>query len=195
LAWSCCAALSAWWNWARASDGVPPAKNKYLTAMVVTARKTLRACAMSAGMTVTPLGSRSEARDVLRLDLRQQPFERDRRAVMALVHDHVSVVRDQILHLAPANKALYCRNVETAVGLVLPASDLADLVTVDAQEDRQLLTPLVEQVRSVHQDQRVPSPLGEEVDANHRLACARRGHEDARVVGEHGARRLFLHQR
>jgi hypothetical protein len=44
---------------------------------------------------------------------------------------------------------------------------------------------LVEERLTVHEDQGIPRPLGDQVDASDRLADPRRRHQDPEVVGEH----------
>ncbi len=65
--------------------------------------------------------------------------------MVALVDDDLTVVGDDVLDTVLADEALDHRDVEPAVTGLLARSDLADLLRFDAQEQRQLSQPLVEQ--------------------------------------------------
>ena len=146
-------------------------------------------------LAVAPLRRRGQADHVAGLHLGQHPLERDGRHVVALVHDHLAIARDQVGDLASAHEALDHRHVEAAVRRAFPAADLADGLGLDAQEERELGAPLVEERPAVHQDERAAAPLGDQVRPDDRLADAGRGNEDADLVGEERAGRLLLDAR
>lgn len=112
--------------------------------------------------------------------------------MVALVHDHLTVAGHQIGDLATAHQALDHRHVELSVRRALPASSLADRLQVEAQEEGELRTPLVEQRASVHQDQRAAAALGDQIRPHDGLADAGWRDEDADVVGQKIADRFGL---
>jgi len=67
-------------------------------------------------VTIPALPSCSEPNDVARFNLGKHALERRRRQVVALVDDDLPVVRDQILDLLTAHKALDHRDGELAIG-------------------------------------------------------------------------------
>ena len=72
--------------------------------------------------------------------------------MVAFVHDHLAIARDEIGHLVGAYEALDHRHVETAVRRPPPATELANGLGLDTQEDGKLGAPLVEERPPVHQD-------------------------------------------
>src|SRR5204863_2551026 len=95
-------------------------------------------------------GSRRQADHVLSFDLSQYSFERERRNVMALVHDHVPVFCHYVFHLALSNQALYDGYIQSASLLCLPAANLADIIGAKPEEHRQPLPPLIHQMTSMN---------------------------------------------
>ena len=144
---------------------------------------------------VTSAGRGSEANDVPRLHLVQHPLERERRKMVALVHDDLPVSGHPVVHRSLPTQALQHGDVESPVGLLLAPADDADLLLVDPQEHRQLGDPLVEKLLPVHEDEGAPAALGDQVRAEDGLPEPRRRHEDPDVVLEHGFRRGLLDRR
>ena len=135
-------------------------------------------------MTVPPMRRRRETGDEAGLHLAHHALERDGWDVVALVDDDVPVGGDEVVDLALPHQALDHGDVEVAVGLAAAAADLADLLRFDAQEHRQASDPLLEQLGSMNEDQRVPRAACDEICRDDRLPGARRRHEDSRVMGD-----------
>src|SRR5713226_4838605 len=93
-----------------------------------------------------------QPQDVSGLHLREHTLERDCRYVVALVHDHMSIRRDPVIHATLANQALKHRNVQRGVVPALPTSDPSDLRLVDSEKHRQLSDPLVEERTAMDKD-------------------------------------------
>src|SRR5215213_10396464 len=86
-----------------------------------------------------------QANHITRLDLRTHALERNRRDVVTLVHDDMAIRLDQVLDAALPNQALDHRHVEPPVRLALPATDLSDLLLLDAEKHGKLSHPLIQQ--------------------------------------------------
>jgi hypothetical protein len=66
----------------------------------------------------------------------------------------------------------------------LRARDLADLLRVDTEKERELREPLIEQRSTVDEDQRTARSRRDEVCADHCLADARWRDKEASIVGQ-----------
>src|SRR5437773_9433314 len=110
-----------------------------------------------------------QPQDVSGLHLREHALERDCRYVVALVHDHVPIRRDPIIHATLANQALEHRNIQGAVVTALPASDPSNLRLVDSKKHRQLGDPLIEERTAMDKDQGVSATLRQEVRCQDRF--------------------------
>ena len=143
-------------------------------------------------MAVPTLGRGRQPHDELRADSREHSFERDGRDVVTLVHDDVAVVADDLVDLVAPDEALDHRDVQAPVRLSDAASDSTDLSRIDAEMQRQLLHPLVQERLAVDEYDRRAGPGGDQVRADDRLPRSRRGDEDAGVVGQQHLGRLLL---
>ena len=143
-------------------------------------------------MTVAPLRRRGKPDDVPGLYLAKHALELHRGEVMALVDDHLTVAGDEIGDGVLAHEALDHRDVDAARGRALRTSDLPDLLSIEAEEQRELRQPLIEKGLSMDEDQRAARSRCDEVRADHRLADARWRDEDACVVREQRASRRLL---
>jgi len=141
---------------------------------------------------IAAVGRRREAQDVAGAHLAEYTLERNRRNVVTLVDDDVSVAGHDILDTSLPDQALDHGDVQPAVGLSLASADPPDFLLPEAQEHRQLRDPLVEERPSVNHDQGASSSLGDEVRAQHGLADAWRCDEHADFVIEKGPCRLLL---
>ena len=68
-------------------------------------------------------------------------------------------VADEFIDLVPTDETLNHRHVQPAIVFALTASDLADLLFIDAEKDRQLCSPLLQKRLPMDQDQRAAPTL------------------------------------
>src|SRR5260370_28278184 len=101
---------------------------------------------------VASVRRRRKPDDVPSLDLGQHALEGDRRQMVALVHDHLSIAGHEIRDLPAANEALDHGDVESAVGGSLSRTDLANLLGADTAEQGELNEPLVQQGLTVREE-------------------------------------------
>jgi len=146
-------------------------------------------------MSVAPLRGGSKPRYVPRLDIGQDPFERDGRNVVTLIHDHVTVGCDDIVHGIAADDALQHGDVQTAVRLTFAAPDPPNELGVNAEEHGKLVHPLIEQRLAMHKDQCAACTLRNQIGADHRLPRAGRCDKHAHIVREHCSRCIALYRR
>src|SRR5216684_4320941 len=104
---------------------------------------------------------------------------------MALVHNDVTVVRNEVFDDTFALEALSDRYINYTSSLVLSSAELSDTPTGQAQEGRQSLAPLVHQLTTVHENQHVDSSLPDHVRTNNCLSERRRRTQYSLVVSEH----------
>lgn len=116
--------------------------------------------------------------------MREHTFERDRGKVVTLVDDHVTVVGKDVVGGFRAHEVLNHRNVELTVWATFACTDLSDVSWIDAEEDRELRDPLIQQRLPVDKDQRATGPRRDEIGADDRLTDARRRDEDTDVMRE-----------
>src|SRR5215813_1712560 len=95
----------------------------------------------------------SQADDILRFDLSQHSFERESRDVVTLVYDHLAVVRNQILNFAFSDETLYYGHVDSSSSRSLPASNLANVPFFKSKKLGQPITPLIQKMAAMNQDQ------------------------------------------
>ena len=97
-----------------------------------------------------------------------------RRQVVTLVNDDVAVAGDEVVDDALLDEALYEGYINQTCRSLATAGHTADRLRRNAQERRESLDPLIEELPSVDQNQRVHSTLGDQPCGNHRLAKRRR---------------------
>src|SRR5216683_7653797 len=85
---------------------------------------------------------------------------------MALVHNDVTVVRNEVFDDTFALQALNDRYINYTSSLILSSAELSDTPTGQTKEGRQSLAPLVHQLTTVHENQRVDSSLSDHVCAD-----------------------------
>ena len=90
--------------------------------------------------------------------------------MVALVDDHLAVLRHAIADHALAHQTLNDRHVERAGRPIPPASDAADGLWRQVEKRRQAVDPLLDQLPAVHKHQRVDAALGNEPRGHHGLA-------------------------
>ena len=116
---------------------------------------------------------------------RATDFEALRRQVVALVDDDVSVVGDAIVHDALLDEALNDGDVDESVRPGRATADTTDRLRRQAEERRESLDPLIEQLAPMDEDQRVHAALGDQPRGDDGLAKRRRRGEHAGVVRQH----------
>src|SRR2546422_8956809 len=104
---------------------------------------------------------------------------------MALVHNDVTVIRNEVFDDAFPLQALNDRYINHTSSLVLSSTELSDTPTGKIQESCQSLTPLVHQLTTVHENQGVYGSLPDHVCADNGLSKRRRRTQYALVVSEH----------
>ena len=102
--------------------------------------------------------------------------------MMTFVHDHMSVPRQSLP--VSSSEALQHPDVDNPCGFSPASADLSDLRRIQVEENRQLSSPLVNELRAVHKDERAASTCGYQARAQNRLPAARGSHEDTDIVGE-----------
>lgn len=105
--------------------------------------------------------------------------------MVALVHNDVTVVRNEVFDGTFALQALNHRYINHTCSLVLSSTELSDTPTGQTQEGRQSLAPLIHQLTTVHENQRVDGSLPDHVCADNGLSERRRRTQYALVVSEH----------
>ena len=114
------------------------------------------------------------------------------RDVVALVHHHVAVVRDAVVHLPVPDQALNRGDVDPALELLATAAQTTDLAFRNVEELAQPVGPLLHELLAVNENQGVDAALGDQPRGDDRLSeCGRRG-QDAGVVRQHGGGRHLL---
>jgi len=113
---------------------------------------------------------------------------------MAFIGDDMTITADSIVDPSLADQALNHRNVQAAVQTALSGTDLADVLGLDAEEQRQLRDPLVEERLAVNQNQRVPASRSDKIGPNHSLADTRRCDEDTSLMRKEVSYCLLLNR-
>jgi hypothetical protein len=144
---------------------------------------------------VTAVRRRRQPGHVPGLHCGEHTLERERREMMALVDDHVTVGGDDVVHVTVTHQTLHRRDAENARRPALSPADATDGLRIDSEEQRELGHPLLQQRRAVHQDDGVPSARCDQVSADHRLPRTGRRDQHAHVVSEQTPRRFLLHGR
>ena len=101
--------------------------------------------------------------------------------MVALIHDDMAVVANEVIHPSFSDDALNHRDVEESVRSMFSPSDSTDVLGFDTKENRQLRNPLVKQRTTVNEDQRARAALREEIRSNDRLSDSRRRNEDTDI--------------
>src|SRR6185436_16664402 len=136
-----------------------------------------------------------QADDITGLDLREHALEGNRRHMVALVHDDMAVGLDQVIDAALADQALDHRHIEAPVRCPLAASDLADVLLLEAEKDGELSHPLIQQRLPMDEHERAPRALRHKIRAKHSLADAGRRDKYTDVVLEERLCCLLLDRR
>jgi hypothetical protein len=103
--------------------------------------------------------------------------------VVALVDDHVTEVRDQILDFPRRRRLWIHGDVDAAARLSFTAPDDTDVTSAETEKRGGPFDPLVDKELSVDEYERVHPALRDEVSGEDRLAGARQVRSSAR----HGA--------
>src|SRR2546422_7835707 len=106
--------------------------------------------------------------------------------MMALVDDDMTVFANVVLDHTIADQTLYNRNVQLARRLAATAADSSNLTVVDAQERRQPLHPLIEQLPPMHKHECVDAALRDQPRSDNCFPERRRRSQHSRFMFQHG---------
>ena len=137
---------------------------------------------------VLPRDGGRQPQHVLRPRPPRDLLEAVRGQVVALVDDEVAVVGHAVVHDALAHQALNERHVELPVGLRFPPPIRPIRLRGSTEKRRQALHPLIEQLLSMHEHQRVDAALGDQPRGDDRLAEGGRGGQHTGVVRQQRVR-------
>jgi hypothetical protein len=112
--------------------------------------------------------------------------------MMALAHNNVAVLCDEVLDSLILVKALNDRNIDSAGPLCLAAADLADVVDWHFQKYRQAFAPLIEELLTVDQNEHRHVPLCNQPRRDRGLAESRRRTDDSVAVLDYRIYRVSL---
>jgi len=104
---------------------------------------------------------------------------------MALVNDDVAVLGNPIVDDALSDEALNDRDVQQSGRPIPSTTDASDRLGRNAEESRQPLDPLIEQLPSMHEHQRVHAALRDQPRGNNGLAERGRRRKDPHIMSEH----------
>ena len=105
--------------------------------------------------------------------------------MVTLINDYVAVVGDDVAHGALAYETLHDGDVDQSSREALSSTDGADRPVIDLQKGGQAITPLIEQLRPVNDDERIGLPRRNDRGGSHCLAECGRSAEDADIMGQH----------
>ena len=104
---------------------------------------------------------------------------------MTLVNDHVTVLRNPVVHHTFANQTLDHGDVKRACWPASATANTTDGFRRDSQEGREAFDPLLQQLSAVNQNQCVYPPLSDQPSTNDSLPEGSRRCQDAGVVRQH----------
>lgn len=119
------------------------------------------------------------------LRLSDHRLEGLRRHVMALVNDDVAIVGDAIIDHALLGEALYEGDIDRPRRASASTAHPADRFRRETEERREPLDPLVEELASVDEHERVHPASGDQPSGDHRLAERGGCCQHTRVVRHH----------
>jgi hypothetical protein len=143
-------------------------------------------------MAILSSGGGGEAHKVAGVDRSCHLFEAARREVMTFIHDHLSVVGHEFIHLAPASQALKQSDIYQAAWLALAPAYLADAFWLQPEEVRKPGHPLHKELLAVDEHERVYSPRSDERGGDYRFAEGRSSGEYPSVMGKQSCGRFVL---
>src|SRR5262249_12811437 len=129
-------------------------------------------------MTVLTKWRSRQTEHVTRPHLAQDLFETERGKVMALIDDHLPIFSYDVVHHALAIQALEKRDVDRASRPPATRTDLANIFQRKIQKSRKTFPPLVEELSTMYQYQRVGLSCRNYPGRNHSLS-------EGRSSGEH----------
>src|SRR5580658_11255999 len=113
---------------------------------------------------------RGQSQHIPRLRAPRDQFEAKRGQMMTLIDDEMTVTSDLVRHLRLADETLDQCNVDSTRGLTATATDRTDISSVHRQKLMEAIDPLLQQLLSMHQHQRVDSSVGDECRGDHGFA-------------------------
>lgn len=111
---------------------------------------------------------------------------------MTLVNDHVAIASNKFRQVLSARQTLDHRHIDQPRVFPSPATDLTNLLHIDAQKNRKLFAPLIQKLRSMYENQCGTFSLRDQVDANDGLAHPGRCNEDSDIRFQYRVGSSFL---
>src|SRR5579864_5982306 len=130
--------------------------------------------------------------DEARFCLPRHLLEAVRRDMVTFIDDEVAVIGHKIVDDALADQALNQGDIEQPGWSPSTAADAADRFRGEAQKGGEALDPLIEQLPSMDEDERVYATRSDEPRGDHGLAEGRGGGQYAGVVPQNGVRGSLL---
>src|SRR5262245_52712551 len=112
--------------------------------------------------------------------------------MVAFVDDHVAVIRHDVGDHALADETLHDADIDPPSRSTSASAESTDRLGRYIEERRKALDPLIEQLTSMHQHERVDAALRDEPRGNDGLAKCRRRRQDACLVAQDGIGSGFL---
>src|SRR5215475_1743302 len=125
---------------------------------------------------------RSQSREVPCLRTARDLLEAVRRKVVAFVDDDMTVADDTIVNHPSTHKALKQSNVESSGKFLSSAADLANQFLRQVKKGTKPLNPLIKQLLSMHQHERIRATLCDQPRANDRFSECSRGGENTGIA-------------
>jgi hypothetical protein len=111
---------------------------------------------------------------------------------VALVNDHVSVFGDEVLDLTLPDQALNDGNINPSGLRSLATSNLTDFITTETKKLGKALSPLIQEVPAMNQNQRVHFSHCDQASRDRCLAERSRRAEDSIIKCDQGVSGFFL---
>src|SRR5215510_8865908 len=106
--------------------------------------------------------------------------------MVAFVDDHVAVIRHDVGDHALADETLHNADIDPPSRSTTASADATDRLGRYIEERRKALDPLIEQLPSMHQDERVDAAFRDEPRGNDGLAKCGGRRQDACLVTQDG---------
>ena len=143
-------------------------------------------------VTVLPRDRRGQTSDESSLCAADDLFEAVGRQVVAFIDDHLPIVTDAVIDDTIADKTLNDSDVEQAGRLVSAAANSSDRLRREIQKGCEALDPLIEQLPTMNEHQRVDAALCDKPGGNNRLAKGRRRGQHTDLMFQHRVGGQFL---
>src|ERR1700730_734493 len=107
--------------------------------------------------------------------------------MVAFVNNKLTVIGHSVVNDALADQALNERNIKHAIGFISSTCDMTDRLWSQVEKCAKLLNPVLEQLSSMHEHQRVDAPLCNQPCGNYGFAEAGGGGQNTRIMSQHRA--------